>query len=300
MSRNLNRKIKGTEKWVNQLALKTEREIMKEYAKKLRSMRSKLADVFDKYFQEGKLDYADMQKYGRLNKLEKQLFEEIKMLYKDDGKRIRSTLTDVYNESYYRTAWALETETRARLGYSAVDPKTVQLSVQNPFTGLTLNDRLERHRTSLIYSLKEELTRGFVAGDTYPQISRRIKEQLEGDAGKAIRIVRTESTRIYNEAQFDSIKHAEEQGVVVTKTWISSGDDRTRDSHLALDGVTIPVDEYFDIDGDKGLFPGDFSEAKNVINCRCTVEYNVVAVNKPSHDDLGDMNFDDWMSDRLH
>lgn len=297
---SLNQKLKGTEKIINSLALKTEREIMKNYARQLRGMRSRLADVFDKYFREGKLDYAEIQKYGRLSKLEQSLIKDIKKLYDDDGKLLRSTLTEIYNTSYYRTAWALESETRARLGYSAVDLKTVQLSIQNPFTGLTLNDRLERHRTNLIYGLKEELTRGFVNGDTYPQISRRVKDLLEGDAGKAIRIVRTESTRIYNEAQYDSILHAEEQGITMTKTWISSRDDRTRESHEMLDGVTIPVDEPFVIDGDEGMFPGDFSEARNVINCRCTVEYNVVAINKPTHDELGDMSFDDWMNDRLH
>ncbi len=297
---SLNKKLKGTEKIINSLALKTEREIMKNYARQLRGMRSKLADIFDKYFQEGKLDFSEIQKYGRLSKLVQSLIKDNKKLYDDDGKLLRETLTEVYNTSFYRTAWALESETRARLGYSAVDLKTVQLSIQNPFTGLTLNERLERHRTNLIYSLKEELTRGFVNGDTYPQISRRVKDLLEGDAGKAIRIVRTESTRIYNEAQYDSILHAEEQGITMTKTWISSRDDRTRESHEMLDGVTIPVDEPFVIDGDEGMFPGDFSEARNVINCRCTVEYNVVAINKPSHDELGDMSFDDWMNDRLH
>lgn len=297
---SLNRKLKAAEKVINRMAIDLEREIMKNYARQLRGMRSKLADIFDKYFQEGKLDFSEIQKYGRLSKLEQSLIKDIKELYDDDGKLIRDTLSQVYEQSYYRTAWALETETRARLGYSAVDPKTVQLSVQNPFTGLTLNDRLERHRTNLIYGLKEELTRGFVNGDTYPQISRRVKDLLEGDAGKAIRIVRTESTRIYNAAQYDSILHAESQGLEMTKTWISSRDDRTRESHEELDGVTIPVDEPFEIDGDEGMFPGDFSRAENVINCRCAVQYNVVAINKPMHDELDGMGFDDWMNDRLH
>lgn len=297
---SLNRKLKAAEKVINRMAIDLEREIMKNYARQLRGMRSKLADIFDKYFQEGKLDFSEIQKYGRLSKLEQSLIKDIMELYDDDGKLIRDTLAQVYEQSYYRTAWALETETRARLGYSAVDPKTVQLSVQNPFTGLTLNDRLERHRTNLIYGLKEELTRGFVNGDTYPQISRRVKDLLEGDAGKAIRIVRTESTRIYNAAQYDSILHAENQGLEMTKTWISSRDDRTRESHEELDGVTIPVDEPFEIDGDEGMFPGDFSRAENVINCRCAVQYNVVAINKPMHDELDGMGFDDWMNDRLH
>lgn len=121
---SLNKKLKGTEKIINRLAQQTEREIMKNYAKQLRGMRSKLADVFDRYFQEGKLDYAEIQKYGRLSKLERDIIQDVMKLYKDDGKLLRETLTEVYNTSYYRTAWAIETETRARLGYSAVDLKT--------------------------------------------------------------------------------------------------------------------------------------------------------------------------------
>jgi len=58
---SLTKKLKGTERIINSLALKTEREIMKNYARQLRGMRSKLADVFDKYFREGKLDYAEIQ-----------------------------------------------------------------------------------------------------------------------------------------------------------------------------------------------------------------------------------------------
>lgn len=297
---SLGKKLDAIEKLINRMAIDLERQVMKYYARQLRAMRSRLADVFDKYFQQGKLDYSEIQKYGRLNKLEQSLIEDIKKLYEDDGKLIRQTLREVYEQAYYRTAWAVETETRARLGYSAVDPKTVQLSIQNPFTGLTLNDRLERNRTNIIFRLKEELTRGFVDGDTYPQISKRIREILEGDAVKAIRIVRTESTRIYNAAQYDSILHAQSQGIQMTKTWISSRDSRVRDSHQRLDGVTVPIDQPFEIDGDRGMFPGDFSRPENVINCRCAVKYNVVAINKPQHGNLADTSFDEWLAERLH
>ena len=55
-------------------------------------------------------------------------------------------------------------------------------------------------------------------------------------------------------------------------------DDRTRDSHLMMDGVVVPMDEKFDVPGSESTpeawmeYPGDASApAGQVCNCRCTM-----------------------------
>jgi uncharacterized protein with gpF-like domain len=62
------------------------------------------------------------------------------------------------------------------------------------------------------------------------------------------------------------------------KEWISVQDDRTRDSHLLMDGTVIPVTDKFEVpatsqtEGAWMDYAGDPSApAGQVVNCRCSV-----------------------------
>lgn len=62
------------------------------------------------------------------------------------------------------------------------------------------------------------------------------------------------------------------------KEWISVQDDRTRDSHLVMDGVVVPIEEKFDVPESENApeswmeYPGDATApAGQVCNCRCTM-----------------------------
>jgi uncharacterized protein with gpF-like domain len=79
-------------------------------------------------------------------------------------------------------------------------------------------------------------------------------------------------TRIYNTGVLDTVRA---NGVESTtyKRWNTMFDDKVRDTHSPLDGVTVPYNAYFySWDGDKARAPGMFSKAENNINCRCVVE----------------------------
>lgn len=56
------------------------------------------------------------------------------------------------------------------------------------------------------------------------------------------------------------------------KTWVTQGDDLVRESHVEVNGQTIPYGEVFD----NGLFePGDEdAPIAEVANCRCRLEYS--------------------------
>jgi uncharacterized protein with gpF-like domain len=61
------------------------------------------------------------------------------------------------------------------------------------------------------------------------------------------------------------------------KEWISVQDDRTRDSHLIMDGVVVPITDKFEVPATSQTtggwleYPGDPSaDPSEVCNCRCT------------------------------
>lgn len=82
-----------------------------------------------------------------------------------------------------------------------------------------------------------------------------------------MRITRTEAHRISQQAAYDALKKAKDNGADVVKQWDVTLDKRTRPSHARVDGEIRELDEPFS----NGLMkPGDpRGRAAEVINCRC-------------------------------
>lgn len=107
-----------------------------------------------------------------------------------------------------------------------------------------------------------------IAGKNWIQ---RVSEYIEnGTVEDVMRVVETDSHRIYNDAIDGVGKKAESTGEVIFKTWETMGDERVRDTHSYLEGMTIPFSErFFTYDGDSADKPGDFFTAENNVGCRC-------------------------------
>ena len=96
----------------------------------------------------------------------------------------------------------------------------------------------------------------------------------EDKKARATLIARTESCSTMNAGAMELYKS---EGVNY-KEWISVQDDRTRDSHLLMDGTVVPVTDKFEVpatsqtEGAWMDYAGDPSApAGQVCNCRCTV-----------------------------
>ena len=85
------------------------------------------------------------------------------------------------------------------------------------------------------------------------------------------RVVSTDAHRIYNQAMFDTAK----RGGATQKTWRTMSDEKVRDLHQYLDGMTIPIDaEFYTYNGDHAYFPSQFGVAEEDCNCRCWVTFS--------------------------
>ena len=70
------------------------------------------------------------------------------------------------------------------------------------------------------------------------------------------------------------------QRSAVRKVWRATGDDRTRDSHMALNGVEVGIDAPFisPLTGARLMYPHDTSlgaPASETIQCRCFYEIKI-------------------------
>lgn len=251
-----------------------EKTLRKAYTVLLNDMNNTIANTY------AKLDDNDLinslMKYHRKDNVEKVLTDLInefsKAKYKGMYNQLRDQLLFAYQ--YYYTGL---TEVAGK-SYKLTPLKREWLTatIENEIAGLTLKETLQRDRQNIIYSLKSNLIQGVNRGESYSQMAKRMKDVVNGDYQKAVRIARTETHRVKEAGTYESALKGEKAGIKQMKTWNSSNDGRTRKEHRKLDGKTIPMDEYFRVGSAKALKPGDTGRAEHDINCRCFLTYEIV------------------------
>lgn len=73
------------------------------------------------------------------------------------------------------------------------------------------------------------------------------------------------------------LQYLEATGSKTRKTWMTMADMKVRKTHNAIDHQTVPIDDVFMVGDSFMRFPKDTShnaEAKEMIGCRCWVEYS--------------------------
>ena len=123
-------------------------------------------------------------------------------------------------------------------------------------------------------AIQAQMMQGIIQGESIPQISKRLRNVTDMDKTSAVRNARTMATEAENAGRLASMEEAEEMGLEYEKTWMSTHDERTRESHVLMDGETVPLDEPFS----NGLmYPADPSGApEEVYNCRCSMVRKLV------------------------
>jgi uncharacterized protein with gpF-like domain len=108
-----------------------------------------------------------------------------------------------------------------------------------------------------------------VAGKNFDQ---RVREYATtGDIESIMRVAETDATRVFNESE---LKTAQRVGAK-SKTWNTMLDDRVRDTHSYLEGMTVGIhDDFYTYDGDHAPAPGQFELPENSINCRCYLTFS--------------------------
>lgn len=103
---------------------------------------------------------------------------------------------------------------------------------------------------------------------------QRLKEAKT--AAERKRIANTEAYRVYNNAVLDvAIANGgkDANGNPLMKTWETMDDNRVRDTHSYLNGMTIPVaDEFYTYNGNHAPYPHGFDKPEEDINCRCIIK----------------------------
>lgn len=232
------------------------------------NINNELQSLYARYSVNGKLSLEimsvkDKKKMTRLVKLIDKVNAELNSLNRGMPQEMAGYLTNQWLMNYEMTSDKVTDLTG--LSFDVIPREQVYQSALSDLAKIGL----ESNSQTVKINLKRAITQSIVKGDSIQTMAKAVQSALEINANNAVRIARTETTRVMSEARMSMFKDAEDLGIKMKKKWVSATDSRTRDTHAQLDGVTIGMDKTFN----NGLkYPGDQSGTESeVINCRCTV-----------------------------
>lgn len=114
--------------------------------------------------------------------------------------------------------------------------------------------------------LQLTLSEGIEVGESIPKLRDRVSAVMtEAKTSRAVKIARTETHNSTGMGTHETFVAAG----LKQKEWLTAIDGRERESHAAINGEVVEIDQLFS----NGLgFPGDPSgSAEEVVNCRCVL-----------------------------
>ena len=125
---------------------------------------------------------------------------------------------------------------------------------------------------------KDNLKKSVIAGSllllgAYAIMMRSANSAVEKNRNSASMHSNGMGTDAENKARLDGMHRADDMGNSITKIWISTLDNRTRDAHAYRDGEEIALDDEFAPGLTRPRDPNGAPE--EICNCRCSLKYGV-------------------------
>jgi HK97 family phage portal protein len=192
-----------------------------------------------------------------------------------DGWEQRIRLREIFDGGYWRrqTARLMRpfVERAWRRGGVSITPS---FDLDEPDVSRALRQRVDELAGQVTATTEQVLrsqllAHGVAEGESVPELRARIQRVFAelGDY-RATMIARTETVGGYSAA---SHMAAAEAGAV-RKTWLSTDDTRTRRTHRAAQGHSVPMDQRFALT--ESRWPADATAPANQsIQCRCALTY---------------------------
>lgn len=304
-----------------------EKKIEKEYKKAHKEVTAKMDDYLarfvtkDKKWQEwvanGSKTQAEYKQWKKGQVLMGQRWGELKdslaQDYANAAKISRSIANgyrpEVYALNHNYATFDIEKKSQLDTSYTLYSRESVERMYRdNPRLyhkpGQTISQEIKEGKLARWDKrrIQSVITQGILQGESIPQLTKRLEQVTGGDHKAAIRNIRTMMTGVQNAGRIDAQERAKKMGIPVQKQWMATLDSRTRHWHRDLDGVAVDLDEPFENDMGKIMFPGDpDADPANIYNCRCTllsaIKGHEIDLSDTSlrHDkNLGKMSYDEW------
>ncbi len=228
--------MKNKDYWEQRALLKDkllEKDIKKIEKKLLKLFKDTRKDILN----ELKIIYADIEatEYAKyqIDNLLTSINKAIDNLYIQNEKEVTEGLKEVYK------TMNREASVDLNVAFNTINEKLIEEVVKTNWSGLTFSDRIWEHRRKLALTIKEELSKGLIRGDSLQDISRIMADKLNNSYSNAIRLVRTESCWVMNEATVNNYKEND----IKEYEFMAFLDSKTSKVCRKLDGKKFSIEE---------------------------------------------------------
>lgn len=251
-----------------------EAEVIKQlkqiYARASKDCENKIRDLSARTDMENLKSIVWQKQYQEA--LKKQIDGVLDKLNAESFTTIADYLTDCYENGFLGTLYDLQGQ-----GIPLILPinqeEVVQAIQIDSKISKGLYQRMGEDTDQLKKSIRSEISRGVSNGSSWNIIASKIAFGMNSPFmrayNRAIGITRTEGHRVLQESTLHCQQRAKEKGADVVKQWDSTLDSVTRPTHRELDGQIREIDELFEVEGKKAMYPGAFGDPSEDCNCRC-------------------------------
>lgn len=183
-------------------------------------------------------------------------------------------IANQYYRSLYAMQWAEEASTifpvlsdriidYAVFGtveaWKAFTPKEKELykNMQHP---TILKEILGKNRDADITRIRQTLISSLMTGESYIKSARNFRELFNGSLYNALRVARTEGTRLLNAGNYAVSQAMKDKGLDIVRAWDATLDTKTRPTHAAADGQREDENGMFHVGDAVGVHPGAMSK----------------------------------------
>ena len=228
---------KNEKYWEDRTILKDkllEKDIKKIEKKLLRAFKDARKEVLDQL----KILYSDIEhsEYAKyqLESIITSIDKSLDNLYKYNEQMVTEGLKDIYKEMDKQASIDLNN------AFNTVNENLVRETLKTNWSGLSFSERIWEHRRKLALTIKSELNKGLIRGDSLQDMSRIIADKFNTSYSNAIRLVRTESCFVMNEATINNYKN----NGIKEYQFMAFLDKKTSKACREMDNKIISIKDY--------------------------------------------------------
>ncbi|WP_418461878.1 phage minor head protein [Frisingicoccus sp.] len=251
---------------VHKKLLNDEEDVLKRLEENYQKVLDEIQEKI-KILQADELTQSKIYQLEYQRALEKQVTGILEVLKGNNFQTVNEYLKVCYEDSFIGTLYDLHGQGIPLI--FPIDQEEMATMIQKTHSDIKLSKRLYDNVDVLKDEVISEVSRGISNGYSWQQVARNLAAYSGILLHRAKTIAQTEGHRVQQQSQMKTLEKAKDAGADVVKQWDSTLDSRTREDHQKLDGQIRELDEPFDVNGCKAMYPGGFGIASEDINCRC-------------------------------
>ena len=217
------------DKKVEKDTLKLEKQLKKLFVDTSKEIKKELA-----YFYVNNTNIGNYENY-RLEATLQAIYIALDTLFNKEEENLNKRLVETYIDTYKYFDNLLSINT----SFETINIGLVEQVVKTNWSGLSFSERIWENRRKLALTLKEELKKGLIRGESLQEMSRIMADKLNNEYSNALRLVRTETAWVQCEATKQNyldndIKYYEISAFL---------DNRTSKICKSMDGEVVNVKE---------------------------------------------------------